>query len=376
METRPDSGVVVPGHKMRAVGALLLGLALSAAIGGCGDQKSAAAAPSAKQPSALTPAAAGALPDPLATIGDEKITLADVRDRMGNELDQLDIQYRRARDKMISTALDSIVRQRLIAAEMKKTGKSVDQLIAAAGDSTPSEIEIAAWYADNQARVGGRTLDQLRPQIAALLVKERRTQASTRLEKRLMEEQRVKIVFEPFRLTFANEGAPTLGKKDSPVTLVEFSDFQCPYCQASAPTLKLVAQKFGDKVQIIYRQYPIPSLHPFAFKAAEASLCANDQGKFWQMHDAMFADQKKLTVSDLKATARTLGMDGKKFDACLDAGRHVEQVQNDQREGERIGVTGTPAMYINGRYVEGGSVPFSTLETLIEKELLRINSKS
>jgi protein-disulfide isomerase len=126
----------------------------------------------------------------------------------------------------------------------------------------------------------------------------------------------------------------------------------------------------------VYRQYPIPSLHPFAFKAAEASLCANEQGKFWQLHDAMFADQQKLAVSDLKATAKRLGIDSKKFDACLDAGRFVEQVQNDQREGSRVGVNGTPAMFINGRYVEGGSVPFSKLEMLINKELAGLNSKS
>jgi protein-disulfide isomerase len=347
--------------------------AITLASAGCANDGGAA-----EKPKTAPPVTEGGLPAVLATVGTDSITLADVRGRLGDQLDQLDMAYRRSRDKMVQTVLDSLVHERLIAAEMKKTGKTADQLFADAigGDSAVSEIEIAAWYSDNQARVGGRSLDQVRPQISALLLKERKTQAATKLDKRLMDENRVKIAFEPFRLTFANEGAPTLGKNESPVTLVEFSDFQCPYCRASAPTLKQVAQKFGDKVQIIYRQYPIPSLHPFAFKAAEASLCANDQGKFWEMHDAMFADQKKLTVSDLKATARTIGMDGKKFDACLDAGRHVEQVQNDQREGERIGVTGTPAMYINGKYVEGGSVPFSTLEALIEKELLRINAKS
>lgn len=348
-------------------------VAFAISLVGCANDGGAAEKPKASPP----PLAGSRVPDVLATVGTEPITLADVRGRVGNQLDQLDAQYQRARDRLVGTALDSLLHERLIAAEVKKTGKTADQLLAAAmGDSVPSEVEIAAWYNDNQGRLGGRTLDQVRSQISSFLAKDRRTQATTKLEERLRNEQGVKIAFDPFRLTLANEGSPTLGKKDAPVTLVEFSDFQCPYCQASAPTLKQVAQKFGDKVQIVYRQYPIPSLHPFAFKAAEASLCANDQGKFWELHDAMFQDQTKLAVSDLKATARRLGLDGKKFDACIDAGRHVEQVQNDQREGERIGVTGTPAMFINGRYVDGGSVPFSTLESLIQKELARINSKS
>jgi len=347
----------------------------STVLAACSDQKAAVAAPAAT-PNA--PAVGGDLPDVLATIGDEKVTIADIRARAGDQLDQLDMQYRRARDRMVGSALDSIIRERTIAAESKKTGKTADELLLATmnGSATPTEVEIAAWFGENQARLNGRTLDQVRPQIADLLTKQRRSEATNTLEQRLRAEHKVKVAYEPFRLTFANAGAPTLGKPDAPVTLVEFSDFQCPYCQSAAPVLKQVAEKFGDKVQIIYRQYPIPSIHPFALKAAEASLCANEQGKFWELHDAMFADQKKLAVSDLKATAKRLGLNASKFDACLDTGRYVEQVQNDQREAERSGVSGTPAMFINGRFVEGGSVPFTTLEGLINKELARVNSKS
>lgn len=315
------------------------------------------------------------VPQVLAMIGDQPVTFADVHDRAGERLDMLDGQYLRTRDKMIGSALDSIVRERLLADEAKKRGKTVDELIAAEGaGGEPTAVEIEAWFKDNQARVGGRTLDQVRPQIADLLRNQRRKDASDKLEQRLRSERKVAVKFEPHRLQFANEGAPTKGKKDVPVTLVEFSDFQCPYCQAVAPVLHQVAEKYGDKVQIIYRQFPIPSLHPFALKAAEASLCANEQGKFWEMHDAMFADQNKLAVSDLKKTAGQLGMDQKKFDKCLDTGRYVEQVQNDQKEGQKAGINGTPAMFINGTYVEGGSVPYATLASLIDKELARVGS--
>ena len=347
----------------------------SSVLAACSDQKAAVAA-TAAAPNAS--AAVGELPDVLATIGAENVTIADVRGRAGDQLDILDMQYRRMRDKLVGTTLDSIVSERLIAAETKKTGSTADQLLLAAmgGSATPSDVEISAWYNDNQARVGGRSLEQVKGQIADFLTKERRKDAIAKLDQRLREEHKVKLAFEPYRLTFNNEGAPSLGKKGAPITLVEFSDFQCPYCQAAAPVLKQVAEKFPNEVLIVYRQYPITSIHPFAFKAAEASLCANEQGKFWEMHDAMFQDQKKLTVSDLKATARRLGVDGKKFDTCLDTGRHVERVQNDMAEATRINANGTPAMFINGTYVEGGSVPFSTLESLIQKELARLKAKS
>ena len=308
----------------------------------------------------------------LATIGDEKITMADLRNRSSERLDLLETAYQSAKSKIIKTALDSMVSERMLAVEAKKTGKSVDSLIAAeAGPNglVPSDADVSTWYQANQARTGGRTLQELRPQIAALLASERRTAATKKLEERLKGEQNVAVVYQPYRMQFNNEKAPTLGKSEAPVTLVEFSDFQCPFCQSAAPTLKQVEQKFGDKVRIVYRQFPLTNIHPFAFKAAEASLCANEQGKFWQLHDEMFADQKKLSVSDLKQTARRLGMDGKKFDTCLDSGRYVEQVQNDQKEGSRVGVTGTPAMFINGVSVEGGAVPYPVLEAAIQKEL-------
>ena len=318
------------------------------------------------------------MPQVLATVGDEKITLGDVRARAGDQLEQLEIQYQLAKHRIVGSALDSILFDKTLRAEATKTGKSVDALVAVeAGPNgfDPSDADIAAWYQENQTRIGGRTLEQVRSQIADLLRSQRKKAAERKLEERLRAERKVSVAYEPFRVRLNNEKAPTLGKSDAPITLVEFSDFQCPYCQATVPTLKQIEKKYGDKVQIVYRQFPL-SIHPFAAKAAEASLCANEDGKFWEMHDAMFQDQQKLSVSDLKQTARRVGIDGKKFDSCLDAGRYVEQVHDDQKEALRLGVNGTPAMYINGVPVEGGAVPFTKLESLIEIELARAKPKT
>jgi protein-disulfide isomerase len=327
-----------------------------------------------KAQAAPTAASSGAeFPDVLATIGNERITMADVRAKSGDDLERIETQYHQMRSRIVHDALDALLREKVVEAEAKKQGKTVEQLVAAEvkGGLEPSEIEISTWYNENQARTGGRSLDQIRTQITDFLRSEKKKTAEKQLEERLNKERKVVVNFQPYRLTFQNEGAPALGKEGAPVTLVEFSDFQCPFCNRFAPTLKQVEKNFGDKVHIVYRQYPIASLHPFAFKAAEASLCAHEQGKFWEMHDILFGEQSKLAVTDLKEKAHRIGLDQKKFDTCLDTGRYVEQVQKDMKEGTRVGVTGTPAVFINGAELKGGAVPYETVAEAIQQELAR-----
>lgn len=344
-------------------GAVALGM-----IAGACARDSAARMPAAAP--AETPATE---PDVVASIKGEPITMADVRSRVGESLDRIETQYRLSRSKVIDSTIQIILRDRVLSEEAKRQGKSFEELVAAASDVPlePTELDVSTWYAENRARVGNRSLEQVQPQIVAYLRDQRRRDAVAKLQERLDEEYEVKVDFEPYRLTFDNTGAPTLGRAGAPVTLVEFSDFQCPYCQGFAPILKRVEKEYGDKVQIVYRQYPIPSLHPNAFKAAEASLCANEQGKFWELHDVMFREQQQLSVSELKEKGRRLGMNSRQFDGCLDSGKYVEQVQNDQKEGQRAGIGGTPAVFINGVFVEGGAVPYETIAAIINRELTR-----
>lgn len=346
-------------------------LASSMAAGACSEQPVKAAQPTA--PSA--PAASADLPEVLATIGSEQITIADVRARAGGQLDQIEANYRRQRTRFVESMLQSMVRERTLMAEAEKQGKTVERMVLeeAGGSFEPNDVEIGAWYEDNRARVGGRTLEQARPQIVNMLSTQRRREATEKLEARLNRELDVKIHLEPYRVTLNNEGAPTAGKADAAVTLVEFSDFQCPFCARFVPTLKQIEANYGDRVKIVYRQYPIASLHPNAFKAAEASLCANEQGKFWQIHDLMFQEQAQLSVRELKVMANRLGMDQSKFDACLDSGRYAEQIQNDLAEGGRAGMTGTPALFVNGIEIPGGAVPYETVARAIDQELARLN---
>lgn len=322
---------------------------------------------------ASTASAGSEFPSVLATIGDQKITMADIEAKSGAELAQIETQYRRGRSKIVGDALKAILYERVMEDEARKQGKSVDELVIAeaGGSIEPSEIEIGSWYTENQSKVGGRSLDQIRMQIADLLRREKRTAAMQKLQQRIDRERGVTIAYQPYRLEFDHAGSPALGSSGAAVEVVEFSDFQCPYCRQFAPNLKRVKEEFGDKVRVVYRQYPIASIHPFAFKASEASLCAHDQGKFWELHDMMFSEQEKLAVADLKDKARRAGVDQKKFDGCLDSGKYVEQVQADLAEGLRIGVSGTPAVYVNGIQLDGGAVPYETLAQAIRQELSR-----
>lgn len=352
------------GHRVLFAGGLV---ALAATASGCAKDGAAS------MPAPNVIESNGEVPEVLATVGDDPITMTDVHARVGEALDKIETQYQRSRSKLVDSTIQAILRDRVLMAEAKKQGKTVDELVAveAGVPLEPTDVEVNTWYEENRARIGNRTLEQVRPQIVAFLREQRRKDAMYKLEERLDKDFKVKQYFEPYRLTFNNTGAPTSGRPDATVTLVEFSDFQCPYCQGFVPTLKRIEKEYGDKVLIVYRQYPIPNLHPNAFKAAEASLCANEQGKFWELHDVMFAEQQQLSVSDLKEKGRRLGMNSKKFDGCLDSGRYVEQVQNDQKEGLRVGINGTPTVFINGVLVEGGAVPFETIASIINRELAR-----
>jgi protein-disulfide isomerase len=140
--------------------------------------------------------------------------------------------------------------------------------------------------------------------------------------------------------------SPTRGAADAPVTLVEFSDYQCPFCKRHATdVMPEIVKQYVDsgKVRIVMREMPIESIHPLALAASNAALCAREQGQYWAMHDLLFANQKSLQPADLKAHAVTLGLDTAAFDACLDENRFADEIKAGQAEGQKLGISGTPS---------------------------------
>lgn len=164
---------------------------------------------------------------------------------------------------------------------------------------------------------------------------------------------------------------PMLGNPSAPVTLVEFADFQCPFCgRMFSETLPQIKEKYvkTGKVKFVYRDFPLSSIHQFAQKAAEAGECADDQGKFWQYHDVLYVRQQQLSGENLKKWAGEIGLDMAQFNQCLDSGKYADEVAKDLQDGVNAGVTGTPATFVNGRLVSG-ALPYAQFEAVIEEAL-------
>jgi protein-disulfide isomerase len=178
---------------------------------------------------------------------------------------------------------------------------------------------------------------------------------------------------QPQNVVLGLAGEPTKGDANARVVLVEFTDYQCPFCgrhvRDALPQIEAEYVKTG-KLRYVTREFPLESIHPQAFKAAEAALCAGDQGKYWEMHDRLFANQAKLQVPDLKEHAAALGLDAAAFGQCLDSSRHTADVQKDLEAGAGYGVSGTPSFFINGRPLVGAQ-PFEGFAQVIDDELER-----
>ncbi|MEK7663844.1 MAG: DsbA family protein [Patescibacteria group bacterium] len=156
------------------------------------------------------------------------------------------------------------------------------------------------------------------------------------------------------------------GNVSAPITLVEFSDFECPFCESHVPTLERILSEYKDKVRLVYKHFPLTNIHPNAQKAAEASECASEQGKFWEYHDILFKNQKSgLGIDKFKSWAVQLGLNASQFNNCLDSSKYKSKVDADTAEGASKRVNGTPATFINGELVEG-AVPYESFKVKID----------
>jgi protein-disulfide isomerase len=310
--------------------------------------------------------------DVVATVGSASITLAEVDDKALQQsvsnfgsvrLAVALYQARRA-------ALDDLVAARLMDDAAKAQGIGRAALVEKEITSKISPVtddDIGFWYQTNQARVQGASLDQVRQPIRQFLTQQRMESIREQYLGTLKSKTTIRVMLDPPRQAVATEGSPSKGPTNAPIELVEFSDFQCPFCFRATPTVNQVLSTYGDRIHFVYRHYPLPN-HPNARPAAEAAACAADQGKFWPYHDKLFEDPSKLGQSELKRNAATLGLDTAKFDTCLDSHKQKDVVDADLRAGQEAGVDGTPAFFINGRMISGAQ-PFEVFKKIIDEEL-------
>ncbi len=162
---------------------------------------------------------------------------------------------------------------------------------------------------------------------------------------------------------------PSLGPEDAKVTIVEYSDFECPFCQRVQETIKQVIEEYKGQVRLVFKNYPL-SFHKNAVIAAEAGECANEQGKFWEMHDKMFANRLSLEEKDLKKYAKDIGLNEAQFNQCLDSGKYKSAIDKDVVDGNKRGFSGVPAFFINGRLLSGAQ-PIEEFRKIIDEELAK-----
>jgi len=279
------------------------------------------------------------------------------------------MELRLREDQLRRGALEELIATVLVQREAEARGLSADELtrIEITDKAQVSPEEARSFYEANRARFGTTTEAEAIPQIVEGLGRQRQRERRAALAQELSAKYPVEVLLEPFRVAVDTGEAPLRGRPDAPVTIVEFSDFQCPFCVRARPAVNRVRQVYGDDVRFAFRHFPL-SFHDQAPKAGEAVACAGEQGKFWEMHDRLWESAGQLQPADLKEHAAAVGLDAGAFAQCLDSSRNAAVVERDTEAGARLGVSGTPAFFINGRPLTGAQ-PFEAFAQVIEEEL-------
>ena len=309
----------------------------------------------------------------VAEVGGRRITLKDLDDRWQSvdpaeraRVTQLLYQNRR-------NVLEVMVGDLLIEEAAKGAGLARDEFQkkeVAARLKPISDDDIKQFYEENKERAQGRPIDQLAAPIREYLTGQRQQQARAQLVDDLKKKSSARVMLDPPRQTVnVSADDPSSGPASAPITVVEFSDYQCPFCARVVPTLTKLRATYGDKIRVVFKDFPLPN-HAEAPKAAEAAHCAGEQGKYWDMHDRLFANQRALGLPSLKQAAAGLGLDPAKFDQCLDSGKYAAGIAEDVKQGESLGVQSTPTVYVNGRPVVGAQ-PYEFFQMVIDEELAK-----
>jgi protein-disulfide isomerase len=233
----------------------------------------------------------------------------------------------------------------------------------------PTDAEIEAFYNSKRDQMP-QPLEQMKGQLTDYLLNEKRRSAFMTYLESLKKAGKVENHLPPYRVTIDGGKSYRKGPANAPIEIIEFSDFQCPYCTRGIEVVEEVLAHYGDKVSVVFRHFPL-SFHEDAHLAAQGSECAGDQGKFWDYHDLLFQNQRALKRPQLSTYAGQLGLDAAKFDKCLDDGTHAAKVDGDMEAGAMVGMNGTPGFYINGIPLTG-AVPFDNFKQVIDAELAKI----
>src|SRR5215475_9373866 len=263
----------------------------------------------------------------------------------------------------------------LLTREAKKSGVSVETLwdrevYSKIMPVTDDEIDV--FHGSNRSRLAMDPKES-REQIREFLRNKKIEAQKALYLKSLRSNSRIETYLKLpplFRAEVPITGAPSNGPEYAPVTIVKFEDFQCPFCKEFQPTLTELLSRYNGKIRLVHKDLPLDSIHPKARRAAEAARCADEQGNFWSYHDILYANYPKASEENLKNLAKEVGLDVNAFDRCLSSGKFKATVQRDLIDGAKLGVTGTPTFFINGREISGNQ-DLEIFGAIIDEELGR-----
>ncbi len=302
-----------------------------------------------------------------AVVNGQPITSGDIEDSLKPLIGSVQEQVYIIRKQEVDMKINDL----LLEEDARKRGVTMKALLDAEIGSkltTVTETDARKFYDENKARINGE-FAQVKYQVIQFLEDQARQRAEVAYAQRLRNAASVQTFIrppEPFVYQVTTDDQPSKGATTATVTLVEFTDFQCPSCAQTQPVIDRLAAEYGDRVRIVVRDFPLAQ-HENAFKAAEAAEAAREQGKYWEYVALLFKNQSSLDVANLKQFATSIGLDRARFDGALDSGKFAEKVQRDLLEGQKLGLSGTPTIFINGRRISDRT--YEGLKLIIEDAL-------
>ena len=343
---------------MRLATLVFMALAASA-VGACSRSGATVSAPPA--------ASSGDARQVVAEVDGAPITRGDLDKKAAESL----LSIRQQEYETLRRALDDMITDRLLEKEAASRKVTKEALLKSEIEDSvpmPDAARLDALYEQHKQQFGGRTREQMGPDIARAVRQQELSTRRAAFAAELRDRAKVRVALEPPRAQVAIPAdAPTLGPASAPVTMVEFSDYQCPFCRRAQSTVDELVAKYKGKLRLVHRDFPLDG-HPRALPAARAARCANEQDRFWEYHHGLLTGSGDFSDQDLKDRARSLGLDAAKFETCLQSPRHDAEIRASIEDGARVGVSGTPAFFINGRMLFGAR-PIEQFQEVIDAEL-------
>lgn len=310
----------------------------------------------------------------VATWSGGSLTYAEGTEPAKGQLIQMEAEYLLNSHKAAKQGIEQTIYEKIFEEEMKKQGfSSQEELLKKEVEDkaeAPSPVEIAEMYEQFKSRLQGMTLEQATPLISQQLMQQKQGERFQAYLEELKEAYKIEIKL-PFpdlpRQKVSADDDPFLGTDGAPVEIIQFAEFQCMYCAKALPVVDQLLEAYPGKIKMVYRDFPL-GFHDRAIPAAIAANCATEQGKYWEMHKKLMENQSALQETHFVQHATDLGLDLDKWNACRQNPASEAEVRKDMEDAAAVGVTGTPAFFVNGIMLSG-ALPFEEFKEVIDREL-------